>query len=294
MNELHFTYAKPDSKQLLQGDILKRTPELDAIIKEVHPHYTNREYSHFQVITQSCDLQLRRNEKCKTRYITIAAVRSLETVIVRELEKLASRNLVVEVEGESYCSERAKDELKSFLKKIYNNQSKDFFYLNSAPEHGLESDSCTFLHLSIAIKADLHFQACLSSKILQLEENFQSRLGWMVGNLYSRVGTKDFVPSGLPSTTEFNKLVDTQLKNHTSWIKEKDFSIYLKNTKDPEVSLQTITTKIEEEKERKIKLSIDEILRLVKLDLEIDQDTEESLTNRLSKSGLLVARFTKA
>lgn len=292
MNELHFTYAKLNSDELLQGDILNRTPQLDAVINEVHPHYTNREYSHFQVITQSCDLVLRQGE-CKARYITIAAVRTLETVIRRELEKLARRKLSIEVEGETYCSERAKDELKDFLKKIYNNQSKDFFYLNSAPNDGLESASCTFLPLSIAIKADLHFQACLSSKILQLEENFQSRLGWMVGNLYSRVGTKDFVPSGLPTNEEFNKLIDTRLKNHFSWVKEKDFSIYLKNSSEPEATLKTIKRKIEEEKEKRVKMGVDEIVRVLKLELEIDPDIEKKFVNRLSSNGLLISRFSK-
>jgi len=292
MSELHFTYAELNNSELLQGDILSRTPELDAVINEVHPHYTNREYTHFQVITQSCDLVPRKG-KCKARYITIAAVRSLEAVITRELEKLAGRKFAIEVEGEVYCSEKVKDELKGFLKKIYNNQSKDFFYLNSAPNYSLESDSCTFLPLSIAIKADLHFQTCLSSKILQLEENFQSRLGWMVGNLYSRVGTKDFVPSGLPNNEEFNKLIDTRLKNHFSWVKEKDFPIYLNNSSEPEVTLKTIESKIEEEKERRVKMGVDEIVRLLKLELKIEPDIEKKFVNRLSSSALLVSRFSK-
>lgn len=293
MGELHFTYTDPIREELLQGDILERTPQLDAVIKEVHPHYTNREYTHFQVITQSCDLALR-DGACKTRYITIAAVRSLETVITRELKKLVTRKQALIIEGGIHCSEAAKIELKSFIKKIYNNQSKDYFFLNSAPEHNLVSDSCTFLPLSIAIKADLHYQACLLAKVLQLEDNFQSKLGWMVGNLYSRVGTKDYVPSGIPNNKEFDKLVNDRLLNHLSWVKEKDFPVYLKTLKEEEgISLESIKKKIDEEKERKISLGVNEIMGTLKKEVEIDPDMEKRLKNRLSKNPLLVSRFSK-
>jgi len=295
MNGLHFTYAQPKSDELLQGDILKRTPQLEAVMREVHPHYLNREYTHFQVITQSCDLVRRgQDEKCKTRYITVAAIRSLETVIKRELEKVINRGLAVAIDGETHCSDAVKDELKDFLKKIYNNQSKDYFFLYSAPTYELALDSCTFLPLSIAIKADLHFDVCLSSKCLQLEDNFQSRLGWMVGNLYSRVGTKDFVPTGLTTQTEFNSLINEKLQNHLTWVKKSDFSTYAKNANEPKISVDAIKQKIAEEKERKINLGVEEIIRLLKLEVKIDQDAEKKIVNRLSKSGALISSFTKS
>lgn len=294
MNGLHFTYAEPVHDELLQGDILKRTPQLEAIMREVHPHYLNREYTHFQVITQSCDL-VRRGESgiCKTRYITIAAIRSLETVITRELEKIVTSGRAVVIEGEIHCSKEAERDLKDFLNKIYNNQSKDYFFLYSAPSHELESDSCTFLPLSIAVKADLHFDALLSSKCLQLEDNFQSRLGWMVGNLYSRVGTKDFVPTGLPTSKEFNSLISNKLQNHLTWVKKTDFSTYKKNANEPNVSVDIIKKRVAEEKERKISLGISEIIRLIKLEVQLDEVTETKIVNRLSKSGLLISSFTK-
>jgi hypothetical protein len=35
---------------------------------------------------------------------------------------------------------------------------------------------------------------CLSSKILQLRDTFQHKLGWLIGKMYSRVATDDWVP----------------------------------------------------------------------------------------------------
>lgn len=246
------------------------------------------------MITQSCDLVRRgENGTCKTRYITIAAIRSLETVITRELEKTVKNGGAVIIDGETHCSKAEERDLKDFLNKIYNNQSKDYFFLHAAPSHELESDSCTFLPLSIAVKADLHFSALLSSKCLQLEDNFQSRLGWMVGNLYSRVGTKDFVPTGLPTQQEFNSLISTKLKSHLTWVKKPDFSIYKKNADEPNISVGATEKRVAEEKERKIKLGIDEIMRILKLEAQIDSATEIKVVNRLSKSALLISSFTK-
>jgi hypothetical protein len=52
-------------------------------------------------------------------------------------------------------------------------------------------DLCVFLRLSVALRID-HYDVCLSSKVAQLAGVFQAKIGWMVGNIYSRVGTPDF------------------------------------------------------------------------------------------------------
>ncbi len=81
-SSLHFTYKECDtySPSLKQGDILHKTPELLELLEKVHPHYINSEYKYFQVITQSCDL-VRKNDSCKSRYITLAAVMRGTTLI---------------------------------------------------------------------------------------------------------------------------------------------------------------------------------------------------------------------
>ena len=63
---LHFCYAQSNdylSEELSQGDILKRTPELDEILAKVHPHFhQHRKNLYFMVLTQSCDLVIRNGE----------------------------------------------------------------------------------------------------------------------------------------------------------------------------------------------------------------------------------------
>jgi len=38
---------------------------------------------------------------------------------------------------------------------------------------------------------------------MQKGSSFRAKLGWMVGNLYSRVGTEDYVPGALPCSSDF-------------------------------------------------------------------------------------------
>ena len=86
---LHFTYKESsdtENPSLKQGDILQKTPALLALLQKVHPYYTDSKYRFFQVITQSCDL-VRRNGTCKSRYITLAAVRTLDDIIDRFIEE---------------------------------------------------------------------------------------------------------------------------------------------------------------------------------------------------------------
>ena len=90
-----------------------------------------------------------------------------------------------------------------------------FLYANGTP---LAANCAAFLSLSIAIKADLHFQTCLDAKILQLKESFQAKLGWLVGQLYSRVGTTDWPREKL------NKEVEAVLGEAAIWVEESKIS----------------------------------------------------------------------
>jgi hypothetical protein len=64
------------------------------------------------------------------------------------------------------------------------------------------------------IKAELHFQTCLDAKILQLNDTFQAKLGWLVGQMYSRVGTRDWEPKSLNA-----KVIHT-LNDAAIWIED--------------------------------------------------------------------------
>ena len=191
----YLTYDELDVTSLSQGDVIARTPAIEALLEKIHPHYFRTEsYRFFVVLTQSCDLVRRVGSppKCKSRYITLAAVRPLALAVGRELEEqLEQRGIdsVIRI-----TEERTRAVVRQFVERMLNNNEDDFFFLTAAPETGLSEDHCAFLRLSIAVRAQEHYDTILKAKILQLTEPFQHKLGYLVGKAYSRVATEDWVP----------------------------------------------------------------------------------------------------
>ena len=280
---VHYTYDEsPDLKQLHQGDILQRTDELVELLNKVHPHYVSDEYTHFQVLTQSCDLVIR-GKLCKSRYITLAAVRSLDDVIKRTVATLDQK---IPVSSSFYCSTHHKADIKQKLKKIFNNNDKELFFLKAERSHNFHQDSCTFLYLSIAIRAYEHYDLCLKSKILQLEDNFQSKLGWMVGNLYSRVGTVDYVPTALATDEIFENHLDEILKEHLVWVptkKFKDFRKAAKKSSDP----NEILNAVEQQTERRRQQTLASIVSTISKSINLDDDQKQKVKNALSNNSVI-------
>jgi hypothetical protein len=189
---LHFTYTEFDpTSDLRQGDILRRTDQVDDLLKSIYPRYAaNTANKHFLVLTQSCDLVRRNGTAPDTRYISLAPVRPLTVALNRKIEELIDRAFSPEL---PVCTQQNRERLRSWLERLLNNNEASYFYLNKEPTKGLPDDSCAFLALSIAIKADLHYQTCLDARVLTLEASFQAKLGWLVGQMYSRIGTEDWL-----------------------------------------------------------------------------------------------------
>jgi hypothetical protein len=209
---MHITYDPNLSEtELMQGDVLQRTPALDELLKTVHPHfYQHPKNRYFLVLTQSCDLVIRQGGRCKAPYISLAPVRSLDLVLDRQL----AQSSLAEVKADLHVvTARNKQKLFDFLQRLYNNNEPSYFYLDSG-DTPLEADCVAFLNLSIAIKAELHFPTCLEAKILQLNDTFQAKLGWLVGQMYSRVGTRDWEPKALIAK------VGHTLKDAAIWVED--------------------------------------------------------------------------
>lgn len=214
---MHFTYRKPEG-DLQQGDLLTRTKEVVQLLREVHPHYSqHQDYKYLIVLTQSCDLVRRQGDSCKSRYISLAAVRPLTTVITRELSRYQRSPREQRL---GYCSQKARSDMKQFLERLLNNNEPNYFYLHSDVELEIAEPHVAFLALSIAVKADLHYETCLNARIGQLEDSFQAKLGWLVGNMYSRVGTADWVP-GHQTPEQFENHIETMLKETCIWVDER-------------------------------------------------------------------------
>lgn len=285
---MHFTYADQlDKSSLKQGDILTKTENLLSLIKNVHPHYCSGDYTHFQILTQSCDLVRRNNGNCKSRYITLAAIRSLDLVINRYIKEIKDGG-PIDVDGKSFCSERNKHLLAEKLRKLYNNNDKELFFLKGMPSHGLPEDSCTFLLLSIAIRAYEHYDLCLDAKILELKDNFQSKLGWSVGNLYSRVGTEDYIPCGSPDEKSFNELIDNTLKEHIAWIPDNIYKDFKKSAE--KLKYQDYRKIIEEAHKSKVQRAdsrLDGIVAKIAQIAALDNETKEQVRNSLAADSLI-------
>ena len=194
----------------MQGDVLARTPEINSLLESIHPHFHNQPKNQFfMVLTQSCDLVLR-NEMCKSPYITIAPVRSLDLVVERHFAQLGDATVGSELR---VMGAKNKTKASEFLQRLFNNNEPGYFYLDSE-DTPLPGDCVAFLSLSIAIKADLHYKECLAAKVLQLNDTFQAKLGWLVGQMYSRVGTLDW------DTKVLNNKVQGVLKDAAIWVED--------------------------------------------------------------------------
>lgn len=215
---MHFTCRRPQG-DLQQGDLLIHTDEIVQLLKEVHPHYYQHpDYKYLVVLTQSCDLVRRQGNPCKSRYISLAAVRPLNTLIRREL---ARHQPSPREQRLGYCSQKARPEMKQFLERLLNNNEPNYFYVHSDPELGIAEPFVAFLALSIAVKAELHYDTCLKARIAQLEDAFQAKLGWLVGNMYSWVGTQDWAPDHY-THEQFESRIEEMLVQTCLWVDERD------------------------------------------------------------------------
>jgi len=186
----HFTYsANPDRTTLCQGDIIEITDDLREVLKSYHSYFEKEQYTHFIVLTQSCDLVRRDGKQCKSPYITLAAVRTFQDY----LRKTIGNEYYVQSVNDILFLESGKNEKKCFeaIERLYNNTESDYFFLYHEDGYKFYDDMVAYLKVSIPLKNE-HYDKCLEGKVLELSDEFKAKLGWLVGNMYSRVGTHDW------------------------------------------------------------------------------------------------------
>lgn len=187
---IHFTYKpEPDMETLCQGDVLEITEELSMVLKNVHPYFLNGQYKFFMVLSQSCDLVRRNGKSCKTPYITLAAVRSYSDF----LEKMLLKGKYAEkVDELLLMDEKNRDRAYQLVERVYNNTEPEYFFLYKEEALEFPESMVAYLKVSIALKSNEHYDKCLKAKKIELTDEFKAKLGWLVGNMYSRVGTADW------------------------------------------------------------------------------------------------------
>jgi hypothetical protein len=237
----HFTYCAPEGNDLRQGDILLKTNAISEILKEVHPHYQKKDdYTHFIVLTQSCDLVRRDDKLCKAKYISIATIRPFQLVLEREIAKHQDKF----ASDAGVCSVKFKSLLEQFVKRILNNNEPEYFYLEQEPIFQIYEPSCAFLRLSIALRAD-HYGCLFDARTLSLRDIFQAKLGWLIGNIYSRIGTEDWVPDYV-SQEDFDKKTNQILEEVVQWVNHNQLSVAKKSFSGESLDRETIRKHIED------------------------------------------------
>lgn len=171
--------------ELRQGDILERNDHLKEAIRQAHQYYSDEatDYEYFMVLTPTCELVCR-DGKCSSRYITLAAVRPLSTLVNRELENLTKS---VKAPG-VFCRKDRKPRAKQFAERLLHNTEEGYFFL---PGEFFPDDThrAAFLKLSIALRAG-HYEACLKAKVKQLAVDCSAKVGLLAANLYGQIATQ--------------------------------------------------------------------------------------------------------
>lgn len=285
----HWTYEPFSAEDnLFQGDILEPTEELRTVLKEVHPHFTDSKYNAFLLITQTCDLVVR-GGNCGTRYLVIAVVRPLESVLYDCLSS------VCRTIAEGIYTRETKSQARELLQRIFNQneQALGLFYLHPDQEAGIDIPSVGLLRVAVTLRTE-HYSVLKRSRRGRLGAEFRNKLGWLVGNLYSRIGTPDW-----SEPHERAKELEANIKQ---WLESKGSTLniplwfpesWVKGAREKGIPIETIQRDdlpalLESYKPRAAKeIAIEQVVRIVS---EILPGTAESelkrLGNRLANDAL--------
>ena len=184
----HWTYAPfTPHDDLEQGDILSVGPQLAEVIAQAHRYFLDPKYTAFVVLTQTCDL-VRRGARCRTPYVNLAVVRPLADVLCFLLDRECRR-----VGAALYLKDDEASARKLLERTVNQNErALGVFYLHPDVAVGIGERAVALLQVSIAVRAREHYHKLVAARCGRLRHEFQSKLGWLVGNLYSRVATRDW------------------------------------------------------------------------------------------------------
>jgi hypothetical protein len=217
----HWTYCpfdQPDDLQ--QGDILRRSPALLAVLSEVLAYFCDERYTAFLIVTQTCDLVQRKPGYCKAEYINLCVVRELKPLLPTILEPCCGTGIPGVFASESRLY--AEQMLRTVVNQ--NDQAHGLFYLHKDSDAGIDTPSVAMLRVSIALRRE-HYAMLQECRCGRLGPEYSAKLGWLTGNLYSRVATLDWEDQEKDPTASSKqaKLLLGQLSKHENenWVPQK-------------------------------------------------------------------------
>ena len=96
-------------------------------------------------------------------------------------------------------SKRDGDKLHLLIQRPLDNNESGFFYLHADADCQIYENCCALLALSVPLAVE-HYEACLHAKTAQLKEPFQAKLGYLIADLFGRVGTVEWDSAQTEST----------------------------------------------------------------------------------------------
>jgi hypothetical protein len=184
----HWTYrAFHPGDDLAQGDIIARTEPVLGILKDIHAYFCNPKYLCFIILTQSCDLVMR-GGTCKAKQISLGVVRSLDDILSDNLAELCGTGFP------GIYRQDARLAAQQFLERVLNQneQAHGLFYLHPDADVGIAVPAVAMLRVSISLRSREHYKTLRGARRGCLKTEYRNKLGWLTGNLYSRVDTTDW------------------------------------------------------------------------------------------------------
>ena len=214
----HWTYTdcKPEDG-LYQGDIIAREPLL-GVLKDVHKHFCDPKYLAFIVLTQTCDLVVRKRMACKAKHISLAVIRPLSALMPGLLEEICNSP------APGIFSNDRREEAEQFLHRVLNQneQAHGWVYLHPDGDVGIGEHAVAMLRISISLRSNEHYELIRKARCGRLDTEYRNKLGWLKGNLYSRIDTTDWgeKDSGHEDETAIIKgLLDARIGDHAPlWV----------------------------------------------------------------------------
>lgn len=275
-----FIYKDPkDLTQLHQGDILNSTPHIKEILEMSYPSFPGKEYTHFMVLTQSCDLVIREEAASAAPYISLAAICDFDKFL--EQTFATYQNHPIEKKGR-LLSESFYGTATNLLERLFNNNEDDCFYLPEDVQNDFP-ESVALLRLTVTIESQPHYKECMAARVLELNDTFKAKLGWIVGKIYSRVGTEDWTTKEM-SREEFANWIRKVLTNNFMWLEKKTLKTLKKQYTENEVDLLKWEEIQAEAEKIKPPSKRDELVEIVRDKLQKSGVTDEKTIRKIITS----------
>lgn len=96
--------------------------------------------------------------------------------------------------GDRYFPSTERNRANDLIDRIINQNEAalGIFYLHPEASIGIAESSIVLLRVSIALRAAEHYDTLVAARRGRLHPEFANKLGWLCGNLHSRVGIRDW------------------------------------------------------------------------------------------------------